>query len=90
MMPKQIREYNLDMAQCRDLGHHWEYQEWNGSGARTLRCSNCGTSRKDRLEEYLVSGRSYTYVREYHIRDVPGEVILRQLRRMLHQSRKSR
>lgn len=81
-MKRAYTEYSLKFAACRDLGHAWFYQSWNGR-ERTVICSNCGTRRVDTLNEYRVERRRYRYIQGYHITDVNRFEAAIELRRLL-------
>ncbi|PWT75307.1 MAG: hypothetical protein C5B60_05525 [Chloroflexi bacterium] len=64
-----LTAYSLTFAACRDLGHAWLYQRWDGNRReREIVCSNCGAKRTDAIDAgWRVERRWYSYPKDYRI-----------------------
>lgn len=76
-------DYDLDFADCRDIGHSWSmyHSAWEGNIAyRYLSCKRCGTERHDNLSRFggLVA-RRYVYPEGYLL---DGSAVLASDRRL--------
>ena len=80
------KAYLPRFATCRDIRHRWDYIEWIGN-KRTLICTRCGTIRKDVLDAFDVTHRSYIYPKGYSWQHepIPVKTLRRELRRQAQQ-----